>query len=67
VDDKQAKLDELAQATVKLAQRRSYVDEQMRYRDRVVREALAAGATWAEVQEVAHLSPRGVALAVKRV
>jgi hypothetical protein len=61
------KLDELAQVTLKLEQARERVKAQVEYRDRVVREALAAGATWTQVQQVAHLSPRGVALAVKRV
>lgn len=36
------------------------------YRDRQIVEALDAGATWAQVQAATGLSPRGLALAVKR-
>lgn len=37
------------------------------YRDRQIKAALAAGATWKTVQELTGLSVRGLALAVKRV
>lgn len=60
-------LEELKQVTEKLELARERVRAQVEYRDRVVREALKAGATWAQVQEVAHLSPRGISLAIKRV
>jgi len=36
------------------------------YRDRQIVEALDGGATWKQVQDVTGLSPRGLALAVKR-
>jgi hypothetical protein len=36
------------------------------YRDRQIVESLAAGATWAQVQEVTGLSPRGVQMAIRR-
>jgi hypothetical protein len=36
------------------------------YRDRQIVEALAGGATWVEVQKITGLSPRGLALAIKR-
>jgi hypothetical protein len=60
------KLEELAQVTKALEEARKRVAGNVQYRDRTVREALAAGFTWAQVQEVSHLSPRGVALATKR-
>lgn len=39
----------------------------VQYRDRQIREALAQGATWKQLQEITGLSPRGLALAIKRV
>lgn len=38
----------------------------VQYRDRQIVEALAGGATWAQVQQVTGLSPRGVQLAIAR-
>lgn len=38
----------------------------IQYRDRQMVQALAAGSTWADVQRVAGIGPRGVALAIKR-
>ncbi|KEP75878.1 hypothetical protein HR12_21030 [Microbacterium sp. SUBG005] len=36
------------------------------YRDRQIVEALDGGATWKHLQTITGLSPRGLALAVKR-
>lgn len=38
----------------------------VQYRDRQILEALNAGATWARLQEVTGLSPRGLQLAIRR-
>ena len=38
----------------------------IQYRDRQIREVIDAGATWAQVQEITGLSPRGLAMALKR-
>lgn len=39
----------------------------IQYRDRQIAETIAAGATWAQVQQVTGLSPRGLAMALRRV
>ena len=36
------------------------------YRDRQIADAVSRGATWAQMQDVTGLSPRGLALALKR-
>lgn len=36
------------------------------YRDRQIVEALAAGTTWATLQDVTRLSSRGLQLAIRR-
>lgn len=38
----------------------------IQYRDRQIAEAIKAGATWAQVQALTGLSPRGLALALER-
>lgn len=58
---------ELRATVEKLAvvnQRRANLIE---YRDRQIHDAIQAGATWAQMQEITGLSPRGLALALKRL
>lgn len=39
---------------------------QLAYRDSLIVKALAEGNTWTSVQKCAHITPRGIAMAVKR-
>jgi len=59
-------LNELRATVEKLAAVNERRANLIQYRDRQIRAALAAGATWAQMQEVTGLSPRGLAMAIKR-
>lgn len=59
-------LDELARTAEKLADLNALRASRIQYRDRQILAALAAGATWAQLQQVTGLSPRGLAMAIKR-
>lgn len=59
-------LDDLAEATTALRRLRERVSKQVEYRDEQVRNALAAGATWRQVQAVSGLTPHAIDLARKR-
>ncbi|GAB3125885.1 hypothetical protein [Glaciibacter psychrotolerans] len=39
----------------------------VQYRDRQIRAGLAAGFTWKQLQDITGLTPRAIALAIKRV
>lgn len=58
--------EELAKTVEKLANVNERRDNLIQYRDRQIVAALAAGATWVQVQELAGLSSRGLLLAVNR-
>ena len=57
---------ELSRTIEKLAEVNERRANLIQYRDRQIVQALASGATWAEVQRLAGIGPRGVALAIKR-
>ena len=57
---------ELGKTVVKLAGVNEHRANLIQYRDRQIVAALAAGATWVQVQEFAGLSSRGLLLAVNR-
>ena len=57
---------ELCRTVEKLAELNALRASRIEYRDRQIMEALAAGATWAQLQQATGLSPRGLALAIKR-
>lgn len=59
-------LDELRRTVEKLAALNELRTSRIQYRDRQIIAALATGATWAQLQTVTGLSPRGLALAIKR-
>lgn len=59
-------LDDLQAVTAKLRAHDERRVNLLHSRDALVRQALAAGATWATVQAITGLTPRGVSLAVKR-
>lgn len=58
---------ELTLTVAKITAARALDASRVQYRDRQIREALAQGATWAQLQRITGLSPRGLALAIKRV
>ena len=60
-------MEELRATVEKLAAVNARRDNLIQYRDRQIREAIAAGATWAQIQNVTGLSPRGLAIAIKRL
>lgn len=59
-------LEELAQASDALRRQDERRNQQLIYRDEVIRKALKAGKTWAEVQEAAKVGPRIISIALKR-
>jgi hypothetical protein len=59
-------LDDLAAVAAKLRAHDERRANLLHSRDALVRQALADGATWTTVQSVTGLTPRGVALAVRR-
>jgi len=59
-------LNELRRTVESLAESDALSKGRRECRARQILEAIAAGATWAEVQEVTGLSPRGLALAISR-
>lgn len=59
-------LDDLHAVTAKLRAHDERRANLLHSRDALVRQALAEGATWAMVQQVTGLTPRGVALAIQR-
>jgi ribosomal protein S18 len=59
-------MDELRRTVEKLAEVNALRASRIAYRDRQILEAIAGGATWVQVQQVTGLSPRGLALAIKR-
>lgn len=61
-----ADLTELQKTVKRLADSDERRASLVQYRDRQIVEALAAGATWVDVQKATGLSPRGLQLAIKR-
>jgi len=59
-------LDELAKTIAKLETLDKHRAQLVQYRDRQIREALALGATWVQLQAITGLSVRGLQLATKR-
>lgn len=59
--------DDLAAAQAKLESLEERTREQRRYRNHMLRAALAAGVTWKRAGEVTGLSPRGIQISVKDV
>lgn len=59
-------MQELSLTVAKLAAVNEHRASLIQYRDRQIVAALRGGAKWVEIQDVTGLSPRGVALAVKR-
>lgn len=59
-------MNELRRTVEKLAEVNELRASRIQYRDRQIIAALTAGATWAQLQAVTGLSPRGLALAIKR-
>lgn len=57
--------DDLAAAQAKLEALEERTREQRRYRNHMLRVALAAGITWKRAGEVTGLSPRGIQISVK--
>lgn len=57
---------ELAATAAKVAESKALLASRIEYRDRQIRQAIGQGATWAQVQRVTGLSPRGLALALNR-
>lgn len=61
-----SEVEELRATVEKLAAVNERRDNLIAYRDRQIKAAIAAGSTWAQLQEVTGLSPRGLAMAIKR-
>jgi len=59
-------LEELTQAAEALRRQDERRQQQLIYRDEVIRKALKDGKTWAEVQEAANVGPRIISIALKR-
>ena len=59
-------LDELTKTIAKLETLDKHRAQLVQYRDRQIREALALGATWVQLQAITGLSVRGLQLATKR-
>lgn len=57
--------EDLAAAQAKLVALEERTREQRRYRNYVLRTALASGVTWKRAGEVTGLSPRGIQISVK--
>jgi hypothetical protein len=64
MDDTLTNLRTLARKLAKADEARARL---LRQRDDAIRQAFADGATWKAVEAASGLTPRGVALAVKRV
>lgn len=60
-------LEELAAAANALRRQNLRRADQLRYRDDVIRRALAEGRTWAQIQDAARVGPRIIAIAIKRL
>lgn len=59
-------LEELRMITAELRAHDERRANLLHSRDALIRQALEEGATWATVQEITGLTPRGVALAKRR-
>jgi hypothetical protein len=59
-------LEELTQAAEALRRQDERRNQQLIYRDELIRKSLKAGKTWAEVQEAASVGPRIISIALKR-
>jgi hypothetical protein len=59
--------DDLAAAQAKLEALEERTRAQRRYRNHMLRSALAAGTTWKRAGEITGLSPRGIQISVKDV
>lgn len=57
--------DDLATAQAKLEALEERTREQRRYRNHMLRTALAAGTTWKRAGELTGLSPRGIQISAK--
>ena len=57
---------ELRRTVEKLAELNELRASRIQYRDRQILAAANSGATWARLQEITGLSPRGLALALAR-
>lgn len=57
--------DDLAAAQAKLTSLEERTRAQRRYRNHVLRSALASGVTWKRAGEITGLSPRGIQISVK--
>ncbi|MDA4895514.1 hypothetical protein PFZ55_52550 [Streptomyces sp. MS2A] len=59
--------DDLAAAQAKLEALEERTQEQRRYRNQLLREALAAGTTWKRAGEVTGLSSRGIQISLRDI